>query len=143
MDHCPYEAYHAEKPAYRVLWGHAGNYHCAHGRVAYREQDILCPEGVDGNVRVRQVQDQKQKAQSGQSHGECPHRPGEPGGGAAAHPIDSSSLSPCSFCHNPTLQHYRLSSVTKALRGAVVSELLRIHLPRLYEKWFSEGISLL
>src|SRR5215204_29904 len=112
MDHRPQQAYHAEQPARRVFGRHTGNYDCAHGRVAYREQHILCPEGVYGNVRVREVKDQKQKAQSGQSHGECPQRPGQPCSSAVAHPIDSSTLFPCPFCHNPTLQHYRLPSVT-------------------------------
>src|SRR5215211_681998 len=112
MDHCPQEAYRAEKPAYKVLLGHTGSYHCAHGRVAYREQDILCPEGVDGDVRVREVQDQKQKAQSRQSQGECPQRPGQPSASAATHPTNSSILHSCPLCHNPNLQHYRLPSVT-------------------------------
>src|SRR5215207_5458219 len=110
MDHCPQEAYSAEKPAYKVLLGHTGNYHCAHGRVAYREQDILCPEGVDGDVRVREVQDQKQKAQSRQSQGECPQRPAQQRGGAVAHPADSSSLFP-----SVTTPLYR-TPVSKALR---------------------------
>jgi hypothetical protein len=30
-----------------------------------------------------------------------------------AYPIDSSTLFPCPICHNPTLQHYRLPSVTR------------------------------
>src|SRR5215204_33440 len=116
MDHCPQEAYSAEKPAYKVLLGHTRNYHCAHGRVAYREQDILCPEGVDGDLRMRHIQDQKQKAQGGQSQGECPQRPGEPGGAAMVHPIGSALLPlSCSFCHNTTLQHHRLKSVTKCV----------------------------
>ncbi len=29
-----------------------------------------------------------------------------------AHTIDLSTLFPCPFCHNTTLQHYRLPSVT-------------------------------
>src|SRR5215218_3135349 len=113
MDHCPYEAYHAEKPAYRVLWGHAGNYHCAHGRVAYREQDILCPEGVDGDVRVRQVQNQKQEAKGCQRQGERPQRPGQPSAGAAVHTIDTSTLLSYPFCHNHTLQDDRLPDVMR------------------------------
>jgi hypothetical protein len=31
----------------------------------------------------------------------------------AAHPTDSSTLFPCSFCHSITLQHCRLPNVTK------------------------------
>ena len=29
-----------------------------------------------------------------------------------AHPTDSSTLFACPFCHNPTLQHYRLLNAT-------------------------------
>src|SRR5215208_6983206 len=112
MEHCPYEAYRAEKPAYTVLCGHTRDYHRAHGRVAYRKQDILLPEGVDGNVRVREVQDQKQKAQSRQSQGEYPQRPAQPCGGAVAHPADSSSLFP-------------VLSVTTLLYSTTVSKALR------------------
>ena len=43
--------------------------------------------------RVRPATDQHQ-AQA------TPQRPGEPSGGAGAHPTDSSILFPCSFCHN-------------------------------------------
>src|SRR5215210_7044892 len=32
--------------------------------------------------------------------------------GACTHPIDYSTVFPCPFCHNTTLQHYRLSSIT-------------------------------
>jgi hypothetical protein len=31
-----------------------------------------------------------------------------------AHPTDFGSPFPCPFCHDPTLQHYRLSNVTKS-----------------------------
>src|SRR5919112_4358644 len=111
MDHCPQEAYRAEKPAYRVLLGHTGNYHCAYSRIAYREQDILCPEGVEGDVRVREVQDQKQKAQSRQSQGECPQRPGQPSAGAAVYNIETPDLLSYPLCHNHTLQEDRLPDV--------------------------------
>jgi hypothetical protein len=47
-------------------------------------------------------QDERQAAQ----------RPGQPCGGTAAHPTDFLPVFPCPFCHNPTLQRYRLPNVT-------------------------------
>src|SRR5215208_3085456 len=119
MDHRPQQAYHAEQPARRVFGRHTGNYDCAHGRVAYREQHILCPEGVYGNVRVREVKDQKQKAQSGQSHGEYPQRPGQPCSSAVTHPADSLVPIPLSLLLKYTLQHYRLLNVTTKVTSFV------------------------
>jgi hypothetical protein len=43
------------------------------------------------------------------------HRPAEPSGGAGAHPTNFSTPPACAlcpFCHNTTLRHYRLLSVT-------------------------------
>ena len=61
---------------------------------------------------MRQVQDQKQEAQGCQRQGERPQRPGDPGGSAMVYSIVSSILLPCLFRHHPTLQDYRLPSVT-------------------------------
>src|SRR5215218_1471459 len=45
--------------------------------------------------------------------------------------LDSSSLSPCPLCHNPTLQHYRLPSVTaNVTKQNIQGELRRMPLPR-------------
>src|SRR5918994_5094655 len=43
---------------------------------------------------------------------EDPDRPGDHPSGAAARLADTSTLFPCPFCHNTTLQHYRLPNVT-------------------------------
>jgi hypothetical protein len=55
-----------------------------------------------------------------QAHGT--QRPSDPSGDAVAHPTDSSPLIlfSCPFCHNPTLQHYRLQSVTTTVTRIVV-----------------------
>src|SRR5215211_2341977 len=54
----------------------------------------------------------KQYVKQCESHGERTHRPCQPRSRTSAHPTDSSPLSACSFRHNSTLQHRRLSSVT-------------------------------
>src|SRR5215213_4903968 len=71
-----------------------------------------------------------------------PQRPCQPCGGAALHSTDSSTLFHCPFCHNPTLQHYRLLNATATVTRTVVwakvtnfvelrkDEVRRIHLPR-------------
>jgi hypothetical protein len=41
---------------------------------------------------------------------------------AGAHPTDFSTLFPCPFCHNPTLQHYRLPVVTATVTKIAVSQ---------------------
>src|SRR5919107_1398727 len=54
----------------------------------------------------------KQYVKQCESHGERTHRPCQPRSRTSAHPTDSSPLFACSFRHNATLQHRRLSSVT-------------------------------
>jgi hypothetical protein len=39
-------------------------------------------------------------------------RPCQPGGRVGAHPTETSTVFACPFRHNPTLQDYRLQSVT-------------------------------
>ena len=48
----------------------------------------------------------------GHDQRETGKRPSKPSGDAVAHPTDSSTVLSCSFCHDTTLQHYRLCSVT-------------------------------
>jgi hypothetical protein len=45
-----------------------------------------------------------------------------------AHPTDSSTLFPCAFCHNSTLQHNRLLSVMREK----CSEPRRVVFPKMY-----------
>src|SRR5215213_3314815 len=54
----------------------------------------------------------KQYVNQCESHGERTHRPCQPRSRTSAHPTDSSPPFACSFRHNSTLQHRRLSSVT-------------------------------
>src|SRR5215217_1086800 len=52
-------------------------------------------------------------------------------GGWRAHSTDSSTLFPCPFCHDTTLQHDRLPSVpTTVTKEKIQCELPRISIPR-------------
>src|SRR5215203_709708 len=76
----------------------------------------------------------KQCVNQCESHGERTHRPCQPRSRTSAHPTDSSPLFPCPFCHNPTLQHYRLPSVTTTVtKQNIQGELPRILLKRTSE----------
>src|SRR5215207_9947978 len=73
----------------------------------------------------------EQQSEHHDDHADRTQRPSEPCGGAAAHPIDSSTLLPCPFCHNTTLQHDRLQSVTTTVtKEKIQCELPRIPIPR-------------
>ena len=71
---------------------------------------------------MREVQSQQKEAQRCERQGDCTQRPCEPCGGAVAYPTDSSTLFPCPFCHNTTLQHYPLPSVTTNVTKIALSE---------------------
>ena len=63
--------------------------------------------------------------------GDRPHRPCYPCGSTDVHPTDSSTLCLCPFCHNPTLHHYRLPSVTTTVtKEKIPCELPRMSIPR-------------
>src|SRR5215218_2112014 len=120
MDHSPQKTCRARQPTYGVFGRKARAYPCANGREAYREQDIVCPERIDGDARMRQVQHQEEKAEHRQHHRKPPRRPGDPGGGAGAHPTDSPTLFPCTFRHDTTLQ----DELSKALRAPWEDDLM-------------------
>jgi hypothetical protein len=69
-----------------------------------------------GGVEVEQ--DRKHHAHYPQR----PQRPCQPGCGAVAYPTDSSTLFARPFCHNPTLPHYRLPSVTTTVTKIALSQ---------------------
>jgi hypothetical protein len=60
----------------------------------------------------RRVNVIEQRGQSEKHYANRPHQPCEPCCGAVTRPTDSSGLLSCPFCHNATLLHYRLLSVT-------------------------------
>src|ERR671912_896041 len=66
---------------------------------------------------TRWCKQSKQHRDGGEHYAQSPRRPCEQGCDTAAHPISSSTLFPCPFRHNPTLQHYRLLSVTANVTG--------------------------
>src|SRR5215211_1308626 len=125
------ESEKAQEPAHEVLWS-AGGYKSAHGREEHGVKRIVEPGIVDVSVWLSEVRDQEKEAQRSQHHGECPQRPSEPcGGDAGAHPTQSSLPFLCPFCHNTTLQHYRLPSVTATVTNEKIQgELPRIPIPR-------------
>jgi hypothetical protein len=55
--------------------------------------------------------------------------PGKPSGGVTAHPTYSSTslFFPCPFCHDTTLQHHRLLSVTANVTGQQLMVHYRLH----------------
>src|SRR5215208_6497221 len=120
------ESEKAQEPAHEVLWS-AGGYKSAHGREEHGVKRIVEPGIVDVSVWLSEVRDQEKEAQRRQHHGECPQRPSEPCGDAGAHPTQSSHPFLCPFCHNTTLQHYRLPSVT----ATVTNEKIQGELPRI------------
>src|SRR5215218_9867386 len=121
------ESEKAQEPAHEVLWS-AGGYKSAHGREEHGVKRIVEPGIVDVSVWLSEVRDQEKEAQRRQHHGECPQRPSEPcGADAGAHPTQSSLPFLCPFCHNTTLQHYRLPSVT----ATVTNEKIQGELPRI------------
>src|SRR5215208_3188455 len=80
---------------------------------------------------TRWCKQSKQHRDGGEHYAQSPHRPCEQGCSAAAHPADYSMLFSCPFCHNPTLQHYRLRSVTTTVtKEKIQCELPRIPIPR-------------
>src|SRR5215212_8736346 len=132
------ESEKAQEPAHEVLWS-AGGYKSAHGREEHGVKRIVEPGIVDVSVWLSEVRDQEKEAQRRQHHGECPQRPSEPcGGDAVAHPTQSSLPFLCPFCHNTTLQHYRLPSVTATVTNEKIQgELRRIPIPR---TWVNKGM---
>src|SRR5215212_7536565 len=119
------ESEKAQEPAHEVLWS-AGGYKSAHGREEHGVKRIVEPGIVDVSVWLSEVRDQEKEAQRRQHHGECPQRPSEPcGGDAGAHPTQSSLPFLCPFCHNTTLQHYRLPSVTATVTNEKIQGELR------------------
>src|SRR5215203_4170606 len=63
---------------------------------------------------------------------------GQPRGDASAHLTDPSTLFPCPFCHNHTLQHYRLPSVTTTVtKQKIQHELRRIPKRRTSQNTYS------
>src|SRR5215203_5931899 len=81
---------------------------------------------------TRWCKQSKQHRDGGEHYAQSPHRPCEQGCSAAAHPADYSMLFSCPFCHNPTLQHYRLRSVTTTVtKEKIQCELPRIPIPRI------------
>src|SRR5215218_3343966 len=84
----------------------------ADNRVAYRDGCGFEPVEVDRGVQA-QVENNEEDAECCECQGERTHRPSQPRGGAALHPTNFSTLFPCPFCHNTTLQQDRLPSVTR------------------------------
>src|SRR5215204_553807 len=80
----------------------------------------------------------KQYVKQCESHGERTHRPCQPRSRTSAHPTDSSPLFACSFRHNSTLQHRRLSSVTtNVTKQKIQDELPRIPKRRSAQNFYS------
>src|SRR5215217_4172174 len=66
-------------------------------------EELLCVEEVE------------QEGERDEYQARHPQRPSKPGSASGAHPTDSSLALPCFFCHDTTLQHYRILSLTKGV----------------------------
>ena len=92
-----------------------------------RDEDHQFAEGAAGAGRFLRRKGEDVQQDAGQEHGhtETGERPRQPGGGTVTQPTDSSALLPCSFCHDVTLQHYRLASVTTTVTRRSAEETLK------------------
>src|SRR5215208_8033247 len=93
------------------MFGQAGSDNGAYHRVTHRDGGQIGPEGVGRGIQAH-IQGYKEEAERCERQRQRTHRPREPRSRVAAHPTASSTLFPCPFCHNTTLQHDRLPSVT-------------------------------
>jgi hypothetical protein len=91
--------------------GQARSDDSADHRVTHREGGQLWPEDVGRGIQAH-VHCNEEEVEGCERQGERTHSPRKPGGRSGVYPTESSTLIACPFCHNPTLQHCCLLSVT-------------------------------
>src|SRR5215210_2510602 len=86
--------------------------------------DLYLPRVGEEHLCAEEIEQEGERDEGYAGH---PQRPSQPGSGVGAQPTDSSPLFPCPFCHDTTLQQYRLLNVTKAVTRKQGIEQFHLH----------------